>query len=211
MSRGEYAHPQAVPVHQTAQPLSSSTPPVSPPDPTPPALTPPPWHPLSLVPSADMCTFSAYSASAYDCSPIVVTPNSCAFPERGCASDTYLFDEGGSPSPTQPAGHHLCAQLPPPWPLPRRPIPAAPWPQPRRTSPSHSSYPTSPQSRTKATGSRVSSLRRRPRIVTDTLTPRYKAYITCCHPPASASHFPPIVEETDDAQPAHKPRRRTER
>ncbi|KAF8953350.1 hypothetical protein BDZ97DRAFT_1929745 [Flammula alnicola] len=45
-------HPQAVPVHQTTQPLPSSTTPVSPPVPIPPALTPPPWHPLSLVASA---------------------------------------------------------------------------------------------------------------------------------------------------------------
>lgn len=38
-------------------------------------------------------TFSAHSAAAYDRSPIVVTPNSCALPERGCPGRTYLLDE----------------------------------------------------------------------------------------------------------------------
>ena len=37
------------------------------------------------------CTYSAYSASAYDRSPIVVTPNNCALPERG--GRTYTLDE----------------------------------------------------------------------------------------------------------------------
>ncbi|PPQ98689.1 hypothetical protein CVT24_003316 [Panaeolus cyanescens] len=36
-------------------------------------------------------TFSAHSAAAYDRSPIVVGPNSCALPERG--DRTYLLDE----------------------------------------------------------------------------------------------------------------------
>ncbi|KAF8176275.1 hypothetical protein BJ912DRAFT_700679 [Pholiota molesta] len=44
-------------------------------------------------------TFTAYSATAYDRSPIVVTPNSCALPERGCPGRTYLLDEAASASP----------------------------------------------------------------------------------------------------------------
>jgi len=36
-------------------------------------------------------TYSAYSAAAYDRSPIVVAPNSCALPERG--GRTYTLDE----------------------------------------------------------------------------------------------------------------------
>ncbi|KJA17861.1 hypothetical protein HYPSUDRAFT_205836 [Hypholoma sublateritium FD-334 SS-4] len=38
-------------------------------------------------------TFSAYSAAAYDRSPIVVSPNSCALPERGCPGRTYTLEE----------------------------------------------------------------------------------------------------------------------
>ncbi|KAJ7146063.1 hypothetical protein C8R44DRAFT_972943 [Mycena epipterygia] len=37
-------------------------------------------------------TFSAHSPSAYDRSPIVVSPNSCALPARGCPGRTY-YDE----------------------------------------------------------------------------------------------------------------------
>ncbi|KAH9034678.1 hypothetical protein EDB84DRAFT_1486560 [Lactarius hengduanensis] len=35
-------------------------------------------------------TFSAYSSSTYDRSPIVVLPNICALPARGCPGRTYL-------------------------------------------------------------------------------------------------------------------------
>ena len=35
-------------------------------------------------------TFSAYSPSTYDRSPIVVAPNICALPARGCPGRTYL-------------------------------------------------------------------------------------------------------------------------
>ncbi|KAH9967298.1 hypothetical protein BC827DRAFT_1172993 [Russula dissimulans] len=35
-------------------------------------------------------TFSAYSSSAYDRSPIVVLPNICALPARGCPGRTYI-------------------------------------------------------------------------------------------------------------------------
>ncbi|KAH9939933.1 hypothetical protein B0H21DRAFT_794827 [Amylocystis lapponica] len=34
-------------------------------------------------------TFSAYSSASYDRSPIVVSPNRCALPERGCPGRTY--------------------------------------------------------------------------------------------------------------------------
>jgi hypothetical protein len=40
-------------------------------------------------------TFAAHSPSAYDRSPIVVVPNSCALPERGCPGRTYTLDRNG--------------------------------------------------------------------------------------------------------------------
>jgi hypothetical protein len=36
----------------------------------------------------------------YDRSPIVVTPNSCALPERGCPGRTYTLDDSGPQLPT---------------------------------------------------------------------------------------------------------------
>ncbi|KAJ8074766.1 hypothetical protein PM082_019091 [Marasmius tenuissimus] len=44
-------------------------------------------------PSSLACTFDAYSPSTYDRSPIVVSPNACALPERGCPGRTYTIDE----------------------------------------------------------------------------------------------------------------------
>ncbi|TFK36497.1 hypothetical protein BDQ12DRAFT_242165 [Crucibulum laeve] len=41
--------------------------------------------------------FSAHSSQAYDRSPIVVSPNSCALPERGCPGRTY--EVGDNPAP----------------------------------------------------------------------------------------------------------------
>lgn len=43
-----------------------------------------PSHPHSLS-----STHDAYSASAYDRSPILVAPNVCALPARGCPGQTY--------------------------------------------------------------------------------------------------------------------------
>lgn len=37
-------------------------------------------------------TFMAHSPSTYDRSPIVVVPNSCALPERGCPGRTYTLE-----------------------------------------------------------------------------------------------------------------------
>ena len=48
-------------------------------------------HGVHFPPSPATCTYSAYSAAAYDRSPIVVTPNNCALPERG--GRTYTLDE----------------------------------------------------------------------------------------------------------------------
>jgi hypothetical protein len=45
-------------------------------------------------------TFSAYSSSTYDRSPIVVLPNICALPARGCPGRTYL---PGCPVPVSPS------------------------------------------------------------------------------------------------------------
>lgn len=58
-------------------------------------------------PSLTTHTFSVYSAAAYDRSPIVVSPNSCALPERGCPGRTYTLDEqlASPPSPTPKRGH----------------------------------------------------------------------------------------------------------
>jgi hypothetical protein len=38
-------------------------------------------------------TFAVYSAASYDRSPIVVGPNTCALPERGCPGRTYTLEE----------------------------------------------------------------------------------------------------------------------
>lgn len=58
----------------------------------------PSQHGVHFPPSPILTrTFSAYSSSLYDRSPIVVTPNSCALPERGCPGRTYTLDDA---SPT---------------------------------------------------------------------------------------------------------------
>jgi hypothetical protein len=41
-------------------------------------------------------TFSVYSSTTYDRSPIVVGPNTCALPERGCPGRTYTLEEDSS-------------------------------------------------------------------------------------------------------------------
>jgi hypothetical protein len=59
-----------------------------------------PHHAVHFPPSPSLTrTFTAYSPSAYDRSPIVVAPNSCALPERGCPGRTYTLDETAIPSP----------------------------------------------------------------------------------------------------------------
>jgi len=51
-------------------------------------------HAVHFPPSPSLtCTFSVYSAAAYDRSPIIVTPNNCALPERGCPGRTYTLEE----------------------------------------------------------------------------------------------------------------------
>jgi len=57
-------------------------------------------HAVHFPPTPSLTrTFSAHSPSTYDRSPIVVAPNSCALPERGCPGRTYSLDE---PAPTVP-------------------------------------------------------------------------------------------------------------
>jgi len=75
--------------------------------------TPPP-HGVHFPPSPSLTrTFSAYSPSLYDRSPIVVSPNSCALPERGCPGRTYTLDDSASQSshsnwrPAVQNGRHL--------------------------------------------------------------------------------------------------------
>ncbi|KAF8154122.1 hypothetical protein B0H34DRAFT_720518 [Crassisporium funariophilum] len=61
-------------------------------------------HGVHFPPSPSLTrTFSAYSASAYDRSPIVVSPNNCALPERGCPGRTYTIEESAG-SPSSPRG-----------------------------------------------------------------------------------------------------------
>jgi len=52
-------------------------------------------HGVHFPPSPATRTYSAYSAAAYDRSPIVVAPNNCALPERG--GRTYTLDESQQP------------------------------------------------------------------------------------------------------------------
>ncbi len=52
-------------------------------------------HVVHFPPSPALTrTFDAYSPAAYDRSPIVVSPNVCALPERG--GRTYVLDDGSS-------------------------------------------------------------------------------------------------------------------
>ncbi|KZT22163.1 hypothetical protein NEOLEDRAFT_1072040 [Neolentinus lepideus HHB14362 ss-1] len=44
-------------------------------------------------------TFAAHSPAAYDRSPIVVAPNACALPARGCPGKTYLPTKSVYPRP----------------------------------------------------------------------------------------------------------------
>ncbi|KAI0305917.1 hypothetical protein B0F90DRAFT_1814753 [Multifurca ochricompacta] len=51
-------------------------------------------------------TFFAYSSSAYDRSPIVVLPNTCALPARGCPGRTYIPGcTASSPPNSSPNSH----------------------------------------------------------------------------------------------------------
>ena len=52
-------------------------------------------HGVHFPPSPATRTYSAYSAAAYDRSPIIVAPNNCALPERG--GRTYTLDESQPP------------------------------------------------------------------------------------------------------------------
>lgn len=54
-------------------------------------------HAVHFPPSPSLTrTFSAHSSASYDRSPIVVSPNNCALPERGCPGRTYLLDDPAS-------------------------------------------------------------------------------------------------------------------
>jgi len=50
-------------------------------------------------------TYTAHSSSVYDRTPIKVSPNACALPERGCPGRTYVldnsaYDDDASPPPS---------------------------------------------------------------------------------------------------------------
>ncbi|PFH47067.1 hypothetical protein AMATHDRAFT_132824, partial [Amanita thiersii Skay4041] len=58
-------------------------------------------HAVHFPPSPSLTRiFAAYSASIYDRSPIIIAPNACALPERGCPGRTYYSeDTHSSPKP----------------------------------------------------------------------------------------------------------------
>jgi hypothetical protein len=70
-------------------------------------------------------TFSAYSSTTYDRSPIVVAPNSCAIPPRGCPGRTYSIDDP-STSPRNGRVLHPRALAHDPDRTPTRPHPPLP-------------------------------------------------------------------------------------
>lgn len=61
-------------------------------------------HPLVHFPphAALARTFAAHSPSIYDRSPIVVAPNKCSLPERGCPGRTYVPVEAQRPAAAYP-------------------------------------------------------------------------------------------------------------
>ena len=60
---------------------------------------------VRFPPTNTLCrTFVADSPSIYDRSPIVVTPNKCKLPERGCPGRTYLPGDSATRSPSKAAG-----------------------------------------------------------------------------------------------------------
>jgi len=66
-------------------------------------------HAVHFPPSPSLTThtFAVYSAAVYDRSPIVVAPNNCALPERGCPGRTYALEEEGPSIPNVPKRHPL--------------------------------------------------------------------------------------------------------
>lgn len=51
-------------------------------------------HAVHFPPSPSLCrTFAAYPPTMYDRTPIVVSKNNCALPERGCPGRTYVLEE----------------------------------------------------------------------------------------------------------------------
>ncbi|KAF9265136.1 hypothetical protein L218DRAFT_957824 [Marasmius fiardii PR-910] len=60
-------------------------------------------HGVHFPPSPALArTFDVYSSSTYDRSPIVVSPNTCALPERGCPGRTYSIDDPSCSTYTKP-------------------------------------------------------------------------------------------------------------
>ncbi|KIK56145.1 hypothetical protein GYMLUDRAFT_47354 [Collybiopsis luxurians FD-317 M1] len=68
---------------------------------------------VHFPPSPSLSRFySAHPSSIYDRSPLVVAPNACALPERGCPGRTYNLDDYSLPTSTinfapPPRGGHL--------------------------------------------------------------------------------------------------------
>ncbi|OAX40703.1 hypothetical protein K503DRAFT_768363 [Rhizopogon vinicolor AM-OR11-026] len=68
-------------------------------------------HAVHFPPSPSLTrTYTAHPSSAYDRSPIVVAPNTCALPERGCPGRTYTLDGEPpvrSPPPSKRSQHGI--------------------------------------------------------------------------------------------------------
>lgn len=80
-----YAHPPSTPRSILKQQHSSTRAGCRSPD-RPPAVHFPPSPSLTRV-------YAAHPSTAYDRSPIVVSPNACALPERGCPGRTYTLGD----------------------------------------------------------------------------------------------------------------------
>ncbi|KIJ60934.1 hypothetical protein HYDPIDRAFT_116629 [Hydnomerulius pinastri MD-312] len=60
-------------------------------------------HAVHFPPSPTLTrTYVVHSSLAYDRSPIIVAPNTCALPERGCPGRTYTLDEDRFKSSSPP-------------------------------------------------------------------------------------------------------------
>ncbi|KAF8654733.1 hypothetical protein AX16_003388 [Volvariella volvacea WC 439] len=68
-------------------------------------------HGVHFPPSPSLTrVFFAHSSSVYDRSPIIVTPNSCALPERGCPGRTYVLDDPAPPVNAVAPPRRLCTE-----------------------------------------------------------------------------------------------------
>ncbi|KAG5353060.1 hypothetical protein C0989_010867 [Termitomyces sp. Mn162] len=145
-------------------------------------------------PSLTTHTFAAYSAAAYDRSPIQVSPNSCALPERGCPGRTYTLDESASHEPAS-RRYHSSRGLHPRA-LKPRPEPPMPSLIPDLSSESDES-------------DAFSSPSCCPVLHLYPVSPTALSFLP--HPPSPPSSRSTFDDDDDDEHPVPKPRRRRER